>query len=113
MIVAGYGHLDSLPGGGAPPDSEWDGLRRIKISRLRTVVDNEWASWSVPGIVCYGDSGAPTFLRQSLAGSHERVVAVASDGGDCYEHDYRARVDTTAAQDWIRQTIADVLGLQR
>ena len=23
MIVAGYGHLDSLPGGGAPPDSEW------------------------------------------------------------------------------------------
>ena len=26
----GYGHLDSLPGGGAPPDSEWDGLRRIK-----------------------------------------------------------------------------------
>ena len=106
MIVAGYGHLDSLPGGGAPPDSEWDGLRRIKISRLRTVVDNEWASWSVPGIVCYGDSGAPTFFSA-------RVVAVASDGGDCYEHDYRARVDTTAAQDWIRQTIADVLGLPR
>ena len=106
MIVAGYGHLDSLPGGGAPPDSEWDGLRRIKISRLGTVVDNEWASWSVPGIVCYGDSGAPTFFGA-------RVVAVASDGGDCYEHDYRARVDTTAAQDWIRQTIADVLGLQQ
>jgi hypothetical protein len=106
MIVAGYGHLDSLPGGGAPPDSEWDGLRRIKISRFGTVVDNEWASWSVPGIVCYGDSGAPTFFGA-------RVVAVASDGGDCFEHDYRARVDTTAAQDWIRQTIADVLGLQR
>ena len=106
MIVAGYGHLDSLPGGGAPPDSEWDGLRRIKISRLQTVVDNEWATWSVPGIVCYGDSGAPTFFRA-------RVVAVASDGGDCYEHDYRARVDTTAAQDWIDQTIADVLGRQR
>ena len=106
MIVAGYGHLDSLPGGGAPPDSEWDGLRRIKISRLRTVVDNEWASWSVPGIVCYGDSGAPTFFSA-------RVVAVASDGGDCFEHDYRARVDTTAAQDWIRQTIADVLGRER
>ena len=51
MIVAGYGHLDSLPGGGAPPDSEWDGLRRIKISRFGTVVDNEWATWSVPGIV--------------------------------------------------------------
>jgi hypothetical protein len=71
--------------------------------------------WSVPGIVCYGDSGAPTFFNdRPLAGrSHERVVAVASDGGDCYEHDYRARVDTTAAQGWIRQTIADVLGPQR
>jgi len=106
MIVAGYGHLDSLPGGGSPPDSEWDGLRRIKISRLQTVVDNEWASWSVPGIVCYGDSGAPTFFSA-------RLVAVASDGGDCYEHDYRARVDTTAAQDWIRQTIANVLGREQ
>jgi hypothetical protein len=107
MIVAGYGHLDSLPGGGAPPDSEWDGLRRIKISRLRTVVDNEWASWSLPGIVCFGDSGAPTFFRA-------RIVAVASDGDFvCYSRDDRARVDTTAAQDWIRQTIADVLGQQR
>ena len=106
MIVAGYGHLDALPGGGSPPDSEWDGLRRIKISRLQTVVDNEWASWSLPGIVCYGDSGAPTFFRT-------RIVAVASDGGDCFERDDRARVDTTAAQDWIRQTIADVLVQQR
>jgi hypothetical protein len=116
MIVAGYGHLDSLPDGGSPPESEWDGLRRIKISRLRTVVDNDWASWSLPGIVCYGDSGAPTFFNdRPLAGrSHERVVAVASDGGTrCYSRDDRARVDTTAAQDWIRQTIADVLGLQR
>ena len=107
MIVAGYGHLDSLPGGGAPPDSEWDGLRRIKISRLRTVVDNEWASWSLPGIVCFGDSGAPTFFRA-------RIVAVASDGDFvCYSRDDRARVDTTAAQDWIRQTIDAVIGRSR
>ena len=110
MIVAGYGHLDSLPGGGSPPDSEWDGLRRIKISRLQTVVDNEWASWSLPGIICFGDSGAPTFFNdRPLAGrSHERVVAVASDGGNvCYSRDGRARVDTTAAQDWIHQTIGE------
>jgi hypothetical protein len=117
MIVAGYGHLDSLPGGGAPPDSEWDGLRRIKISRLQTVVDNEWASWSLPGIICFGDSGAPTFFNdRPLAGrSHESIVAVASDGGTsvCYSRDDRARVDTTAAQGWIRQTIADVLGPQQ
>jgi hypothetical protein len=116
MIVPGYGHLNSLPGGVPPPDSEWDGLRRIKISRLQRVVDNEWASWSLPGIVCYGDSGAPTFFNdRPLAGrSHERVVALGSDGGDvCYTRDDRARVDTKTAQDWIHQTIADVLHLRR
>jgi hypothetical protein len=113
MIVAGYGFLNSLPGGIAPPISEWDGLRRLKISRLRQVVDNEWASWSLPGIVCYGDSGAPTFFNDHpFAGrSRERVVAVASDGGDvCFSRDDRARVDTKEAQDWIRQTIADAVG---
>jgi Trypsin len=113
MIVAGYGFLNSLPGGIPPPISEWDGLRRLKISRLRQVVDNEWASWSLPGIVCYGDSGAPTFFNdQPFAGrSRERIVAVASDGGDvCFSRDDRARVDTREAQDWIRQTLADAVG---
>jgi hypothetical protein len=39
------------------------------------------------------------------------VVAVASDGGDvCFTRDDRARVDTKEAQDWIRETIASVLG---
>jgi hypothetical protein len=34
----------------------------------------------------------------------------ASDGGFvCYSRDDRARVDTTSAQDWIRETIAEVL----
>ena len=112
MVVAGYGFLDSVPPGARPPISDWDGLRRIKVSRLQDVVDNEWASWSLPGIVCHGDSGAPTFFYDwSLAGrSRRRVVAVASDGGDvCFSRDDRARVDTTAAQDWIQKTIADVL----
>ena len=113
MIVAGYGFLNSVPGGIPPPISEWDGLRRLKISRLQRVVDNEWASWSLPGIVCYGDSGAPTFFNDHpFAGrSRERVVAVASDGGDvCFSRDDRARVDTKEAQDWIHQTIADAVG---
>ena len=116
MIVAGYGFLNSLPDGSPPPISEWDGLRRLKISRLQRVVDNEWASWSLPGIVCYGDSGAPTFFNDHpFAGrSRERVVAVASDGSNvgelCFTRDDRARVDTKEAQDWIRQTIADAVG---
>jgi len=108
MVVAGYGFVDSLPGGGSPPESEWDGLRRIKLSRLQQVVDDNWATWSLPGIICFGDSGAPTFFQG-------RIVAVASDGGTsvCYSRDDRARVDTAAAQEWIRQTIDAVLGPQQ
>ena len=116
MIVPGYGFLDSLPGGVhggmPPPSSAWDGLRRIKMSMLERVVDSEWASWSRPGVVCYGDSGAPTFFNPDpRAGrSQERIVAVASDGGwVCFSRDHRARVDTAAAQDWIRRTIAQTL----
>ena len=116
MIVAGYGFLNSLPDGSAPPISDWDGLRRLKISRLQRVADDQWATWSLPGIVCYGDSGAPTFFNDHpLAGrAGERVVAVASDGSNvgepCFTRDVRARVDTKEAQDWIRQTIADAVG---
>jgi hypothetical protein len=54
MILPEYGDLDSVPGGGPQPNSEWDGWRRIKISKLRRVVNNEWASWSLPGVVCFG-----------------------------------------------------------
>jgi hypothetical protein len=103
MIVAGYGFLNSLPGGSPPPISDWDGLRRLKISKLRRVVDNEWATWSLPGIVCYGDSGAPTFFNDHpfASRSRERVVAVASDGSNvgelCFTRDVRARVDTKEA----------------
>lgn len=108
MAVVGYGFLKSSPGGTSPPRSEWDGLRRIKISRLEKVVAREWASWSLPGIVCYGDSGAPTLLREtSTDWRNSVVVAVASDGGfDCFTRDDRARVDTVVAQNWINETIA-------
>ena len=94
--------------------SEWDGWRRIKISKLQKVVDQEWASWSLPGVVCYGDSGAPTFFSPDpfASRSHDRIVAVVSDGGwVCFSRDDRARVDTSAAQDWI-ETIAGVLSLR-
>jgi hypothetical protein len=111
MILPGYGDLDSAPGGGPQPVSEWDGWRRIKISKLRRVVDNEWASWSLPGVVCFGDSGSPTFLYDlSRTRLGNETVAVASDGGDvCFSRDDRARVDTHAAREWVRTTIAQMI----
>jgi hypothetical protein len=107
-VLPGYGDLDSIPGGGPQPLSEWDGWRRIKISAFAHVVAPEWASWSVPGVVCFGDSGSPTFRYDpSNRRTDERVVAVASDGGDvCFSRDDRARVDTAIARDWVRRTIA-------
>jgi hypothetical protein len=72
MIVPGYGHLDSLPGGGTPSYSEWNGLRRLKISRLREVVDHEWANWSLPGIVCYGDFRVADILQGARRCSGKR-----------------------------------------
>jgi hypothetical protein len=51
-------------------------------------------------------AAGPTFFRG-------RVAAVASDGSTvCFAHHDRARVNMTAAQDWIRQTISGVLGVQ-
>ena len=51
---------------------------------------------------------APTFFNaQPFSRPFDlSLVAVASDGGiDCISPDYRARVDTTAVQRWIRDTI--------
>jgi hypothetical protein len=108
MVVPGYGDSDSPPGRIPQPQSDWDGWRRIKISSFARVVADEWASWSVPGVVCYGDSGSPTFMYDSATRRvDDRTVAVASDGGDvCFSRDDRARVDTIAARDWVRRTIA-------
>ena len=78
-------------------------------SPLRRVVDDGWASWSLPGVVCFGDSGTPTFLFNSARNrAGEEIVAVASDGGDvCFSRDDRSRVDTQSAHDWVRKTIAE------
>jgi len=115
MTVPGYGDIESASGGRPQPISAWDGLRRIKSSKLKRVVDNEWASWDEPGIVCYGDSGPPTFFTDSRPGQPrvQRIVAVASDGGDvCFSRDDRPRVDTEESQQWIRESLMQVLGVE-
>ena len=120
MIVPGYGFLASASGGPnggiAPPMSDWDGLRRIKVSTFVEAVDDTWAKWSLPGVVCYVDSGAPTFVNLDARAdrAQERIVAVASDGGwVCFSKDVRARVDTRAAQTWIQSAISEHLRGQR
>jgi hypothetical protein len=109
MTFVGYGFPEPR---GTRPFSEWDGLRRIKVSTLDKVLNDVWASWSLPGVVCSGDSGGATFFNRHPRASkeHERLVAVASDGGlDCMSKDIRVRLDAHEVQKWIRQTIEDQL----
>src|SRR5438876_5704927 len=108
MTIVGY----PLPTAEAE-ESDWDGLRRFRTSRLTAVLDDTWATWSLPSDVCFGDSGAPIFLNLRPGGGAqtERLVANVSDGGiDCLSANTNARLDTEAVQTWIRQTIKEVLG---
>jgi hypothetical protein len=108
MTIVGY----PLPRPDAE-ESEWDGVRRIRTSRLTAVLDDDWATWSLPSNLCFGDSGGPIFLNLRAAGEAqtERVVANVSDGGiDCLSANTNARLDTEAIHSWIRETIRKVLG---
>jgi hypothetical protein len=108
MTIVGY----PLPTPAAEED-DWDGLRRFRTSRLDRVLDEDWATWSLPSNVCFGDSGGPIFLNDHPAGGekHERLVANVSDGGiDCLSANTNARLDTRRVQKWIRETIKSGLG---
>src|SRR5437773_2593728 len=108
MTIVGY----PLPSAEAE-ESDWDGLRRFRTSRLTADLDDTWATWSLPSDVCFGDSGGPIFLNLRADGGvqTERLVANVSDGGiDCLSANTNARLDTETVQTWIRQTIREVLG---
>jgi hypothetical protein len=99
MRIVGYGTTEPPPGG--PSDtSNFDGIRRWGTSTVDQVIDQHWVTFNRdPVTVCFGDSGAPTFLNG-------RVVAVASDGAaDCVSADVRARVDSKAVRNWIKSQI--------
>src|SRR5262249_22028645 len=99
MTIVGY----PLPAPFAD-ESEWDGLRRYRTSSLVEVLDEDWATWSLPSNVCFGDSGGAIFLD-------DRLVANVSDGGiDCLSANTNARLDTSTVQKWIRETIKSVVG---
>jgi Trypsin len=111
MTVVGYGSTEPIPRGPLPPPSMWDGVRRFRTSAFEKVVNEYWGMWNLPSRVCFGDSGAPTFVddpRETRA--PRRLVAVVSDGGiDCASKDARVRVDTAAMQDWIARVIREEL----
>jgi hypothetical protein len=106
MTIVGYP-------GSAQGESNWDGLRRFRTSSLDEVLDENWATWSLPSNVCFGDSGAPILLNLRAGGDAqtERLVANVSDGGiDCLSANTNARLDSQAVRRWIRQTMKEVLG---
>ncbi len=108
MAIVGY----PLPSADAE-EGDWDGLRRFRTSSLDTVLDENWATWSLPSNVCFGDSGGPIFLNLRPGGGAqtERLVANVSDGGiDCLSANTNARLDSEAVRSWIRQTTGEVLG---
>ena len=111
MTVVGYGSTAPIPRGSEPLSSAWDGIRRFRTSALEKVLNEYWGTWSLPSRVCFGDSGAPTFVDDPReARAPRRLVAVVSDGGiDCASKDARVRVDTAAVHEWIARVIREEL----
>ena len=91
----------------------WDGRRRFRSSKVRRVVDDTWALWSIPSYVCSGDSGGGIFMMNAGASTSgaRRLVANVSDGGrDCRRHNNNNRLDTRTIQTWMNDTIRRHLG---
>jgi trypsin len=110
-VIVGYG--TTTPQKRERFDSTlWDGKRRFRSSRVRRVIDETWALWSIPSYVCSGDSGGGIFMSASASvPGGRRLVANVSDGGhDCRKHNNNNRLDTRSIQTWINDTIRRQLG---
>ena len=106
--IVGYGTTAPRKRDVPPDASTWDGKRRIRTSKLRRVVDETWALWSIPSYVCSGDSGGAVFLNDhpNKRSSGDELVANVSDGGrDCRRQNNNNRLDTRSIQNWINDTI--------
>jgi hypothetical protein len=106
-VIVGYGTTTPQPRGRFD-STLWDGKRRVRSSRIRRVIDETWALWSIPGYVCSGDSGGGIFM---IAGANVPLLAAnVSDGGhDCRRHNNNNRLDTRPIQQWINDTVERLL----
>lgn len=107
-IIVGYGTTSPRRGNALPLTTQWDGKRRFRTSKLRRVVDETWALWSIPSYVCSDDSGGAILLDSELAvAAGDLLAANVSDGGhDCRRHNNNNRLDTRSIQNWISDMIA-------
>lgn len=107
--IVGYGTTTPLDRDLPFDPATWDGMRRVRNSIVRRVVDDTWALWSIPSYVCSGDSGGGIFLNPG-ADRADVLIANVSDGGrDCRRHNNNNRLDTRAIQTWIDDTIRQQL----
>ncbi|MBV9491859.1 MAG: hypothetical protein JO069_19360 [Verrucomicrobia bacterium] len=113
QVIVGYGFRNSAPGGGPPPWSQWDGIRRYRLKMLDYVIDDRWAQWVYPTDTCFADSGGPVFLGPLGDSDREQryIVAVTSGfkGSTCPNAAINARVDNEDVQRWIAQQIREWL----
>jgi hypothetical protein len=110
MTIVGYGTTTPRQRDAPPDTAVWDGRRRVRPTRLRRLVDEIWALWSIPSYVCSGDSGGAIFLSVRADGAEELVGNVSDGGRDCRTHNNHVRLDTRAAQDWIDTAIREQTG---
>lgn len=106
-VIAGYGLTT--------PHAAWDGKRRTRISTFLHVVNDSWGIWSLPSLVCFGDSGGGILMNSSgeKKQADRRLVANVSDGGiDCRSANNNNRLDTPDVQKWIRKTIDETLSIR-
>ncbi len=69
----------------------------------RPVLNEDWATWSLPSNVCLGDSGGPIFLDDHLADGK---------GHDGKKHDAPHRAEPSGQVNAVDREVEDLVALQ-